>query len=545
MPLIIRDISLRWDEPEEHLHPQIARMLGLPPRLVRSFGVIRRSLDARKRQEIRRVYHVEAAIDADEEQILKRCRPTQVSRLRREPELPLDAGDAPLEHRPVIIGSGPAGLFAALLLAERGYRPILLERGQDVPERHKAVNTFYTEGKFNPESNLLFGLGGAGAYSDGKLYSRTHDARNFWVLEQFARFGADPDILIEAKPHVGSDRLPGVCRRMVDQIRQAGGEVRYGARVVDFEMGDVPAVDPSRKQRRLRAVKLDSGERIPCEVCILAIGHSARDTYRTLHERGVALAAKPFQMGVRIEHPQAMIDANQYGQAAGKLVAADYSLVAKHAAGAPERGGGDLFSFCMCPGGQILPSNESAGEICTNGASNSFRNSPYANSGLVITIPPSEFGNDALEGIEYQRRWERLAYQLSGSYAVPAQRCTDFLGRRMSDSSMRCSYPLGNRPVNLRAMLPQIVGDALDKGLPLLDRLVKGYAGREGILTAPETRASSPLRIPRDEGTRQSVSVAGLYPVGEGAGYAGGIVSSATDGLKSAEAVVRRYAAMK
>ena len=544
MPLIVRDLSLRWDEPEENLHRQIARVLGVSPKTVRSFGVIRRSLDARKRHEVRWVYHVEAAIDADEGPVLKRCRPNQVSPLRRETVPPVDSGAAPMEHRPVIIGSGPAGLFAALLLAERGYRPILLERGQDVPQRHKAVNDFYTGGPFNPESNLLFGIGGAGTYSDGKLYSRTHDPRNSWVIEQFVRFGADPDILINAKPHVGSDRLPGVCRRMVEQLRQAGGEVRYGARVIDFEMADTPAVDPSRQQRRLRAVKLESGERIPVSVCLLAIGHSARDTYHTLRERGVELAAKPFQMGVRIEHPQGLINRNQFGEAADKLAAADYTLVAKHAAGA-EGSGSDLFSFCMCPGGQILPSNESAEEICTNGASNSFRNSPYANSGLVITIMPAEFGDDALQGIEYQRRWERLAYKLSGSYAVPAQRCTDYLGRRMSSGPLKCSYPLGARAVNLRAMLPQIVGDALDKGLPLLERMVKGYAGPEGILTAPETRASSPVRITRDEGSRQSISVAGVYPIGEGAGYAGGIVSSATDGLKSAEAIIRMYAPLK
>ena len=266
MPLIVRDLSLRWDEPEENLHKQIARVLGVSPKAVRSFGVIRRSLDARKRHEVRWVYHVEAAIDGDEGPVLKRCRPNQVSPLRRETPPPVDSGAAPMEHRPVIIGSGPAGLFAALLLAERGYRPILLERGQDVPQRHKAVNDFYTGGPFNPESNLLFGIGGAGTYSDGKLYSRTHDPRNSWVIEQFVRFGADPDILINAKPHVGSDRLPGVCRRMVEQLRQAGGEVRYGARVVDFEMADTPAVDPSRQQRRLRAVKLESGERIHVSV---------------------------------------------------------------------------------------------------------------------------------------------------------------------------------------------------------------------------------------------------------------------------------------
>jgi uncharacterized FAD-dependent dehydrogenase len=535
MPLVVRNLTLRLNEPEENLRRQIARVLEVPPADIRAFGVVRRSIDARKHNDIRRVYHVEVAVEGNEQKLLNRGKHGQVSLLAPEAPMRLDPGKQKLPHRPVIIGTGPAGLFAALQLCELGYRPIILERGQDVPQRHKALHLYYTKGQFDPENNLLFGIGGAGTYSDGKLYSRTHDPRNAWVLQQLVRFGADPDILINAKPHLGSDKLPGVCRRMVEYIKECGGEVRYGARMVDLDIQD----------GSLWGVKLESGETIPANLCILAIGHSARDTYRMLKDRGVALQAKPFQMGVRIEHPQGMINKNQYGQFSESLPAADYALVAKHAAGMGERCGPDLFSFCMCPGGQILPSNESAGEICTNGASNSHRNTPFANSGLVVTIMPGEFGDDPLRGVEYQRKWERLAFELSGSYAVPAQRATDFTAGRMSDGKMETSFPLGARSVDLPRMLPKLVIDALMRGLPMFNGMIRGYHSPEAIITAPETRASSPVRIPRDDTTRESINVAGLFPVGEGAGYAGGIVSSAADGMKSAEMIIQRFAPIR
>jgi uncharacterized FAD-dependent dehydrogenase len=301
---------------------------------------------------------------------------------------------------------------------------------------------------------------------------------------------------------------------------------------------------------KIRSVTLASGERIPAQACVLAIGYSARETYRMLADRGIKLQAKPFQMGVRIEHPQEMVNRNQYGPASDRLPPADYHLVAKGAVPSGlgfdvVQGGADMWSFCMCPGGIILPSNESHNEICTNGASNAKRNSPFANSGLVVTISPGEFGDDPFAGIAYQQRWERLAFQLSGSYAVPAQRATDFLAGRVTEGEMVTSYPLGAKGIDLRAMLPGGVVGALERGLPLLDKKIPGYASEVGIITGPETRASSPVRIPRDEGTRESVSVAGIYPVGEGAGYSGGIMSSATDGLKSAEQIIARFAPLK
>lgn len=540
MPLLIRNLTLRLDEPEENLRKQIARVLEIPTREVRLFGIIRRSIDARNHHDLKRVYHVQCTVDGDEEKLALRGRPGQVVLLKSEDTPQPPQGSRGLNHRPIVIGTGPGGLLAALSLAMRGYMPLVLERGQDVATRHKALHQYYTQGTFDPENNLLFGIGGAGAYSDGKLYSRTHDPKNLQVLEAFVHYGADPDIAINAKPHLGSDRLPGVCKRIVDKIRELGGEVRFGAKVQSMELGE-----GAGEKRALKSLTLASGEKIETEVCLLATGHSARDIYRMLRAAGVSMMAKPFQMGVRIEHPQEMISKNQLGDAADKLPPADYMLVAKNAASTCVNAGPDLFSFCMCPGGTILPSNESANEICTNGASNSHRNSLYANSGLVVTIMPSAFNDDPLEGVEFQRKWESAAYRLSGSYAVPAQRARDYLNGKVSDGKIEVSYPLGSKNADLRNMLPDTVITALFKGLPLMDRMIPGFASNDGVLTGPETRASSPVRISRDEETRQSVNVEGLYPVGEGAGYAGGIVSSGSDGIKSAESVMAIYAPLK
>jgi len=537
MPMLLRNVYLNLDEPEAQLPARAAKRLRIPESAIRTYAIVGRSLDARRGQ-VRFCYQLEIALDEPpqrEKAILKRQRPGAAAWLEpKRDEFPTP-GTTPIPERPVIIGFGPGGMFAALRLAEMGYRPIVLERGREVRRRHRDImQRYYREHDFDPTSNLLFGEGGAGTYSDGKLYTRVHDPLCRHVLEVFYQHGADPDILIDTRPHIGSDRLPTICTRIRQRIEALGGEVRFESRLNDLRIED----------GTLKAIRIgDAGDSDWVNVgpVILAIGHSARDTLNTLAGRGVRIDAKPFQIGVRIEHPQALVDGWQYGAVAGheRLAAAEYHLVAKGAA--CERG--DMFSFCMCPGGEILPTNESAGLIATNGASRANRSGPFANAGLVITMDPAAMGLTAMEAVTWQEKWERLAYEATnGSYAVPCQRASDFLGKRPSDGTIETSFPLGGQWHDLRAILPQEVADALIRALPTLDSRMPGFAGTEAIITAPETRASAPVRITRDSDSRCAISVDGLYPVGEGAGYAGGIVSAAIDGIRAADAIITRFA---
>jgi len=530
MPLIVRNVVLALDEPEDVLIERVAQRLRVPPNGILRHAVTRRSLDARKEHGPRFVFSVEVCLDGGrraEERALRFARNVSVI----QPDSPriFRRGSERLRHRPVVVGFGPAGMFAALLLAEAGYCPIVLERGRDVRSRHRDImQKFYREKIFNPESNLLYGEGGAGTYSDGKVYTRVGSPAVQNVLAILVRFGADPDILINAKPHIGSDRLPTICSRLRAHIEQLGGEIRFEHRVENFEIHDGAL-----------AALLVNGKRESVGPVLLGIGHSARDTYARLRDAGVALAAKPFQLGVRIEHPQDMVNGWQYGAAAGhpKIPPADYMLVAKGAGN-----GCDLFSFCMCPGGMILPTNESAGLIATNGASRASRSGPFANSGFVITIEPADLGGDAFAGLALQHQCESAAFAAAGGdYAVPAQRCDDFLADRQSEGKLETSYPLGGAWCRIADLLPERITRALMRGLPMLAEKLPGFAGPDGIITAPESRASAPIRIPRDETSRESINVQGLYPIGEGAGYAGGIVSAAIDGMHSAEAIMARF----
>jgi len=546
MPFVLRNINLELDEPEENLLNHVAQRLRVPPTAIRSYSIVHRSLDAR-RKDLRFNYQLEVALNESpkaERAHLRRLRPNQADWIETPAATEPPIGHEPMPNRPIVIGFGPGGMFAALQFAEHGYRPLILERGRDVRRRHRDImHRFYRLHEFDETCNLLFGEGGAGTYSDGKLYTRIHDPLCRQVLEAFYRHGADPNILIDARPHIGSDRLPTICTRIRERIESLGGEVRFECHVDDIRVTD----------GRLTALQIagDGGrsdEWLDAGPTILAIGHSARDTIRMLHRHGVRLVSKPFQIGVRIEHPQSLVDLWQYGQAAGhaRLEPAEYQLVAKGAAS--ERG--DVFSFCMCPGGVILPTNESAGLIATNGASKSQRSSPFANSGLVMTLDPNALGGDgatdaevALNGMAYQERWERLAFATTGgTYQVPAQRAIDFVNSRGSDGALETSYPLGGQWTDIAGIIPNSLSDALRRALPMLEACFPGYAGREALITAPETRASAPFRILRDSTTRESVSVADLYPVGEGAGYAGGIISAAVDGLKSAAAIMARFA---
>ncbi len=534
MAILVRNIKLGLDEPEERLVDGVAKRLNVPPSAIRTYAPVRRSLDARIHTDVHFVYHVEVALNESEREErarVKRLGSPHVVIIRPHPPDEPTPGQAPLREQPVIVGFGPAGMFAALRLVRFGYHPIVLERGMDVKRRHRDVlQTFYRDRVFNPQSNLLFGEGGAGTYSDGKLFTRISDPLVQTVLECFYQHGAPPEVLTDARPHIGSDRLPTVCRRIRQHIEREGGTIRFNAQLQDLTIADgaVTSIVVNGERQRVGPV-------------ILATGHSARDTMRMLHRRGLHLEPRPFQIGVRIEHPQELVDHWQFGPMVGhnKIPPAEYRVVAK-SAGGPGR---DCYSFCMCPGGVILPTNESEGLIATNGASNAKRNNPFANSGLVITFPPRSDGGDPLAGVAFQRKWEEAAFHATGqTYRVPAQRAPDFLAGRPSQGTLTTSYPLGGQWTDIRDIVPPEVVRAIEQTLPILDRRMPGFAGAEALITAPETRVSSPVRLIRDAERRTAQGIDNLYPAGEGAGYAGGIVSAAIDGIRTADAIIRRYA---
>jgi uncharacterized FAD-dependent dehydrogenase len=448
-----------------------------------------------------------------------------------------EPGPNPLPHRPVVVGSGPGGLVCAYFLARHGYRPLLLERGTKVNDRIRDVKAFDSGGPFHPESNYLFGEGGAGTFSDGKLTCRGTGPDVLRVLELLAECKGQqpgkPSILYYHRPHLGSNRLPAVVKALRQKIEDFGGEVRFLTRMEDL------VCDAGG----LKGVNTSSGF-VPASVVVLAIGHSARDTYRMLAERRVPMTPKPFQFGVRIEHRQDVVNAVQFGPRHEHyeelLGNADYSLVA--------HGGHDLFTFCMCAGGYIIPSVSQEGYFATNGMSLSRRDSPFANSGLVVTVPVDEFGgSDVLAGMRLQEKYEARAFEIGGraEYRSPAQRAKDYVAGRASTAVTACSYPRGVTPCDLREVLPPVVAEAVAHGLPQMDRRWHGRFLPDAVLVGPEARGSSPVRIDRDPETRESPGVAGLYPVGEGAGYAGGIVSAAVDGLRTARAIIAKYAAIE
>lgn len=532
MALRVHNLSLAPEDGEGSLSAQAARKLRIESGRITSLRVVRRGFDARLRHR-RWIYTVCVTVSGDEGVVLSRLRDPDVRPEPAAAEPQVRPGAQPLEAPPLVIGAGPAGLFAALLLAEQGYRPLVLDRGRPVEARTADVAALATHGRLDEESNLLFGEGGAGTYSDGKLYSRTHDSLAGWVAGRLVEFGADAQIAVEARPHVGSDRLGQVCVAMRARIEALGGHVRFACRVDDLELVD----------GRLVLVRTSRGESLAVGVAILAPGHSARDTFAMLLRRGVALEARPFQMGVRIEHPQTLIDRGQLGELAARadLTPADYRLVARGAA-ATGAIRADVYSFCMCPGGRVLPAFHQGGTVCTNGGSNRRRDSGWANAGLVMTVAPRNFGPDPLAGIALQERIERACFAAAGGdYRIPAQRAVDFLAARPSSGAIESSSLTGACPGELNALLPDFLTGALARALPMFEEQVPGFAGPEAVLLAPETRASCPVRIVRHALTRASVSADNLYPAGEGAGYAGGIVSSAVDGLHAAEAVIAKY----
>jgi uncharacterized FAD-dependent dehydrogenase len=531
MPLRVSNVRLSIDEPEAALPGRLVRLLGLAPDELRGWRILRKALDARDKNALQFVYTAEVTVPGEEARLAslaaRTAHPSARIDLYDEPPFTMPrSGEQPLRQRPIVVGSGPGGLTAAYFLAEQGYRPLVLERGRAVRDRIHDVRAFDAGGPFDPESNYLFGEGGAGTFSDGKLTYRNSGPDVRRVLELFAACKGKPSVVYEARPHLGSNRLPAVVKALRRRIEALGGEVHFSCRVEDLDLAD----------GRLRGLVTSSGY-VPTSVALLAIGHSARDTYEMLLRRGVPMVQKPFQMGVRIELPQATVNRVQYGPAPleDRLGAADYSLVAN--------GPHDLFTFCTCAGGYVMPSVSEPGAFCTNGMSLSKHDSPYANSGLVVTVPPEEFGGtDLLAGVRLQRAYERRAFEVGRSdYLCPIQWAGDFLADRPASEVPPSSYPRGVVPATIAELVPPFLVEALRHGLPIMDRRWRGRFLAEATLVGPEARGSAPVRILRDETTRETPGVAGLYPVGEGAGYAGGIVSAAVDGLRSAKAVIAKH----
>lgn len=531
MSLRVSNIRLGIDTPESDLPARVGRLLDIPPVDLGPIRILRKSLDARDKSSLAFVYVAEVPLPAvphNLEKLLARAKRKNipVEPFTEEPFIVPDPGTEPLRNRPVVVGSGPAGLLAGYVLAEMGYKPLVLERGRAVRDRIRDVKAFDEGGPFDPESNYLFGEGGAGTFSDGKLTYRGSGPEVRRVLEIFAKNNGKPSILYEQRPHLGSNRLPAVVKKLRTNIEAMGGEVRYGCKVEDLEIID----------GKVTAVITSSG-RIPAEVVLMGPGHSARDTFEMLLRRGILLERKAFQFGVRIEQPQDVANRVKYGEARleEKIGPADYSLVV--------HGSRALFTFCMCAGGYIMPSVSREGEYCTNGMSLANHDSPFANSGLVVTIEPEEFGSeDPLAGVRLQEKYERIAYELGrGNYVAPMQRASDFMAGRATGALPAHTHPRGAVTARMEEVVPPLVAEALKTGLPLMDHKWGGRFLPESTLAGPEARGSSPVRITRDNTTRQSVTVSGIYPIGEGAGYAGGIVSAGLDGLRSALAVVARH----
>ena len=540
----LTELKLPLDHAADDLPAAIVRRLGIAPAELVAYSIYRRSYDARKPAAIFLIYTLDVEL-TDEVAVLVRLRddphvgPTPDTRYRfvaAPTQLPTQPPTQPSAPRPLVVGTGPCGLFAGLILAQMGLRPLILERGKAVRERTRDTWDFWRQRRLNPESNVQFGEGGAGTFSDGKLYSQVRDPeyRGRKVLSEFVKAGAPEEILYVAKPHIGTFRLVAMVENLRATIESLGGEFRFDSRVDDvcIEAG------------RVRGVSLADGAFIAADRLVLAIGHSARDTFEMLHRRGVHMEAKPFSIGVRIEHPQSLIDRARFGKHAGHplLGAADYKLV-HHA-----RNQRSAYSFCMCPGGTVVAAASEPGRLVTNGMSQYSRNERNANSAIVVGITPADYParhpGDPLAGIEFQRHWEARAFAAGGgNYDAPAQRLGDFLAGRPSTAlgAVLPSYTPGVKPTDLTTCLPDFVTETLREAIPAFERAIRGFAMDDALLTGIETRTSSPLRITRGE-DGQSLNVRGLFPAGEGAGYAGGILSAGIDGIRAAETVARSLA---
>lgn len=522
MPFLLRNLTLNPGEEESSLRPLVALKLGIRESDFSSLTLVRKGIDARKKGRIKLVYTVQFALKDESKLVVG----GDLTRL--EPQKPQNFPKLAKSSEIVIVGMGPAGLFAALRLAEYGLTARILERGRNVDDRARDVSRFWRDGTLLEESNVQFGEGGAGTFSDGKLTTRVNDPNCAWVLKQLVAFGAPPEILYAAKPHIGTDRLRGVVKAVRERLTQAGFQISFESRFSGLRMN----------QGRLSGVMVNDDAEHPCDTLVLAPGHSARDTYAMLHQTGVALEQKPFAVGLRVEHPQALINAIQYGDNAHpSLPPAEYNQAYNN-----EKSGRSAYSFCMCPGGVVVAAASEAGGVVVNGMSGYRRNAPNANSALVATVGPSDFGDRSpLAGIEFQRLLERRAFQAGGGgYLAPAQSVLAFLGK--GKGRLSASYKPGVTESDLAALLPEPVVATLKEGIQFFDRRMRGFISAEAILTGVETRTSAPVRIVRGSDL-QSISHEGLYPTGEGAGYAGGIMSAALDGIRVADAIAAKLGA--
>jgi hypothetical protein len=534
--LRINELKLPLNHSEQDLTSAILARLNLAPADLVSYQIFKRSYDARKRSAILLIY----AIDVDtprQAEILERLRADQHVMPSPDTSYRFVAGGEQLQghdtgERPIVIGTGPCGLFVALVLAQMGLRPLILERGKVVRERTVDTFGFWRKRELNPESNVQFGEGGAGTFSDGKLYSQIKDPKHYGrkVLTEFVKAGAPEEIMYVSKPHIGTFRLVKMVEQMRENIISLGGEYRFGSKVVDI------AVDGDGPTRQIRGVTLASGEQIASSHVVLAVGHSARDTFEMLYERGVYVEAKPFSIGFRVEHPQSLIDVCRFGPNAGNKIlgAADYKLV-HHASN-----GRSVYSFCMCPGGTVVSAASEPGRVVTNGMSQYSRNERNANSAIVVGITPADYPGHPLAGIELQRRLEEGAFALGGgTYDAPGQLMGDFVKGRPSRAlgSVVPSLTPAVHLTDLGSALPEYAISAMREAFPAFDKQIRGYYQEDALLTGVETRTSSPIRIKRNDADLQSINTRGLFPAGEGAGYAGGILSAAVDGIKVAEAV--------